>query len=71
MRYLLAVLATLSLTAESLLGPVFLQWYKQNTGVEPVIFYFVAMILGFAQIFMVFALWWSAINDKPLKSIGS
>ena len=70
MRYLIAVLSTLSLTAESLLAPVFLQWYKQTTGIDPVSFYFVAMFLGFAQLFMVFALWWSAISDKPLKDLG-
>jgi hypothetical protein len=70
MRYLIAILSTLSLAAETLIAPIFLQWYEQQTGIDPIMFYFVGMFLGFFQLFMVFALWWSAINDKPLKSIG-
>ena len=69
MKYLIAILSTISLVAESLLAPVFLQWYQQTTGIKPVAFYFVAMFLGFAQLFMVFALWWSAINDKHPRNM--
>ena len=73
MRYLKATLATLSLLANALISPVFIQWYKQQTGLtEPESLLglnFTLVILGILQIFLLVSSWVSAIKDKSLKQI--
>lgn len=69
MKYLIAILSTISLVAESLIAPVLMQWYQQTTGIDPKAFGFIAWVLGVGQLIMAYILWWSAINDKCPKDI--
>lgn len=57
-RILKTILVAVSITASTLIVPVFGQWYRQQTGIDTTVFYIIAFISGFAiSIFSLLKIW--------------
>ena len=72
MKYLKAILATLSLMANVTLAPVFMQWYTQQTGIEDMAnigMFLVFFLLAAGQIAVSVIFWISALKDQSIKEI--
>jgi hypothetical protein len=61
-RILKTILVAMSMIITSLLVPVFGQWYKQQSGIDPMGFYFITFIGSFSVSVMSILKIWGEIK---------
>jgi hypothetical protein len=57
-RILKTILVIFCVSITSLLIPIFGQWYEQQTGIMPIVFYAISIIGGFATcVIIIYNIW--------------